>query len=218
MEMAASRWLMRPKMLLLALLLGLCGTAAATDNWRSEVWFDALFDEAGQLKLIDPVNQSEHPAAFWAQMTQRLQSARVPPRQEGGRPATFRTGIMLVLKVSKGGDGGSVSIAALEMGAIPIKRYAASLPQDIGSVGGWEGEVAASCTVDKTGACTNVKVTAPPGMPSSLLRWAKVSAEGWQFKPQEINGEPIESEVAIPFYVRAADDMPVNFRNPSKFQ
>ena len=216
MRIAPSRGFKGLKMLFLAMLLGLSGAAAAAETWQSEIWFDALFDEAGQLKQIEPVNEAEHPAAFWAQMKQRLQSARVPPRQQDGQPATFRTGIMLLLNVTKGSEGGSASIAGLQMRPIPIKRFAASLPKDIRAVGGWQGEVMASCTIDKIGACTNVKVHAPAGMPASLLRWAKVSAEGWQFKPTEINGQPIESEVAIPFDVRINDDMPVEFRYRGK--
>lgn len=192
--------------------------ARAADEYVSEVWFDVLFDENGQAKDIKPVNESEHPAGFWTNLTQRLQSAKIPPRTQDGKPATFRTGVVFSLLVNKSGnDGkGSVTLKGLDMRPLPIKRYAAGYPKDVERTGGWTGEVMATCTIDKSGACTDVVVEALPGMPESVRKWAKISAEGWQFKPQELNGQPQVSKLSIPFTLNTLDDKPRDFRDIRK--
>ena len=202
--------------LVLAGMLLFSGSARAAEDWSSEIWFDVLFDESGQVRQLTPVNEAEHPAGFWAQLTQRVQRAHIPPVQQDGQAATFRTGVVLSLLVTKGEGGGAVSIKGLNLHPIPLKRYAASYPQDVGRLSGWDGEVMANCTVDRNGACVDVTVEAPAGMPDSVRRWAKSSAEGWRFKPQEINGQAIETRLAIPFRLHTSDDMPVNFREPRK--
>ncbi|TXD67721.1 hypothetical protein FUT87_26725, partial [Mitsuaria sp. TWR114] len=74
------------------------GTAAAQEvNQALNVWFDVLFDENGQVKEITPVDEASQSPGFWKQMTARLQKAKIPPRQEEGRNATFRTGVVLYL-------------------------------------------------------------------------------------------------------------------------
>ena len=114
-------------------------------------------------------------------------------------------------------EGGSVKIVGLSMGPLPTNRYYASYPTDVVKIGGWEGEVQATCTVGPEGRCTTIDVKALPGIPESVRRFAKASLEGWTFEPQQVNGELIDGEYTLRLRLNTLDDGPEDFRR-DKFQ
>jgi len=210
----------------LALALGTpqAATTAATReeqglaDYGVSVWFDALFDENGKLKELRPQDAAEQPAALWEQLQSRLQAARIQPMQLDGKPVSFRTGMQVTLEVSKHAQGGGVSIKGLHMSPLVLEREFPGYPKDVGRNAGWKGEVTASCTVGTTGHCLapSVKIDAPAGMPDSVRRWARVTIESWRFKPQELNGQPVEGYVRLPMRLETRNDMPREFREPRK--
>ena len=194
---------------------GALGTAAAQEvNQALNVWFDVLFDENGQVKEITPVDEASQSPGFWKQMTARLQKAKIPPRQEEGRNATFRTGVVLYLAVDK--EKSTVGIRSMQLMPIPTKLYYAAYPDDAAALAGWEGEIRMVCRVGIDGTCVESTVEMPAGMPQSLKRYGRTSMAQWRFKPQEVNGKPVEGEYVAPLRFRTEDNMPVDFRDPRK--
>ncbi|WP_158218748.1 energy transducer TonB [Roseateles aquatilis] len=177
------------------------------------VWFDVLFDENGQAKEVTPIDEASQPAAFWAQMSARLKQAKIPPHQENGQNATFRSGVRLGLKVDK--EKGTVGITSMEVLPIQTRQYYASYPKDANRAG-WEGELKMICRVGTDGTCVQMSVEMPAGMPESLRRYGRASMEGWRFRPQEVNGKPVEGEYVVLMRMKTADNMPVDFREPRK--
>lgn len=201
--------------LVAALQFGLAGPSAAQEVQESlNVWFDVLFDENGQAKEVVPVDATSQSEGFWQQMTTRLLKAKVPPRQEDGRNASFRTGVVLYLNVDK--VKSSVSIRSMQMMPIPIQLGYADYPQDAAGVAGWDGELKMVCRVGIDGTCVQATVEAPAGMPPSVHRFGRVSMAKWRFKPQQVNGKPVEGEFIVPMKLRTLDDQPVDFRDPRK--
>ncbi len=114
-------------------------------------------------------------------------------------------------------EGDSVKIICLSMGPLPIQKHYASYPRDVAQSGGWEGEVQALCTVSSEGRCTAIDVTALPGIPESVRRFAKASLEGWTFEPQWVNDKPIVGEYKLSLRLNTLDEKPEDFRR-DKFQ
>ena len=190
------------------------GASAQEVKEELNVWFDVLFDENGQAREITPVDEATQTPGFWKQMTARLQKARIPPRQADGRNATFRTGVRLYLAVDK--EKSTVGIRSMEMLPIPTKLYYAAYPDDAASLAGWEGEIRMVCKVGVDGTCVESTVDMPAGMPQSLKRYGRASMAQWRFKPQEVDGKPVEGEFITPLRMRTNDNMPVDFREPRK--
>lgn len=198
-----------------ALQLGAAGGAKAHQVKEDmNVWFDVLFDENGQAKEVAPIDEASQSPGFWKQMTARLQKARIPPHQVDGRPATFRTGVRLYLAVDK--EKSTVGIRSMAMMPVPIKLYYAAYPDDAAALAGWEGEIRMVCRVGVDGTCVESNVEMPAGMPQSLKRYGRTSMAQWRFKPQEVDGKPVEGEYIAPLRFRTDDDMPVDFREPRK--
>ncbi|WP_431260972.1 energy transducer TonB [Roseateles chitinivorans] len=198
-----------------ALQFGVVAGASAQEVQQPlNVWFDVLFDENGQAKEVVPIDEASQSPAFWQQMTARLQKAKIPPRQEDGKNASFRTGVRLYLNVDK--VKSTVAISSMQMVPIPTKIAYASYPKDAASNAGWEGEIKMICRVGTDGTCVQANVEMPAGMPESLRRYGRASMEQWRFQPQEVNGKPVEGEYVVQMRMKTRDDMPVDFRDPRK--
>lgn len=215
--------MMMKKMAAVIGLLALCAQAFGQAETESagdspQLWVEALFDAQGQVAEIAPVDEASQPKALWAQLLPRLKQARIEPMTTSeGQPASFRTGMLITLGVVRDASGaGSVKIQGLKMLPVVLKEYAASYPLDAGRSGGWQGAFTAICTVGAEGRCTKVDVQATAGMPESVRRFARVSMEGWRFKPQEINGQPIEGKYAWSVRMETLDNVPKDFRDPRK--
>jgi len=176
------------------------------------VAFEALFDAEGRVAELLPHEESEHSAAFWQSLKQRLVGLKVPsPRSPSGQPAMLRTGLYVALEVVRGEQGGQARITSMDVRPLVVRRDYAGYPQDIHSIAGWEGTVQAECLVDTQGRCGEVKVSALPGMPPSLLRWASATLAQWEFQPPQYDGVPIAAPFKQSFRLSTTDYMPVNF-------
>lgn len=215
--MKAKPFTWRGSLATLALGLAALGGARAEGAYPVEVWFDATFDTEGRVVQLLPVNEAEHPAGFWQQLKDKLATARLPVRELHGQPASLRTGLRVDLVVGKDAQGqGKVAFKGVSPLPLPLERYYASYPKDVSRVAGWEGVVDGICTVGLDGKCSQIEVKAPAGMPESVRRYMKVSLEGWRFKPQQLNGEPIEGTYVLGLKMFTNDDMPKDFREPRK--
>ncbi|HEY1397802.1 energy transducer TonB [Roseateles sp.] len=198
-----------------ALQFGGVGAVSAQEVQQPlNVWFDVLFDENGQAKEVVPIDEASQSPAFWQQMTARLQKAKIPPRQEDGKNASFRTGVRLYLNVDK--VKSTVAIRSMQMTPIPTKIAYAAYPKDAASNAGWEGELKMICRVGTDGTCVQTSVEMPAGMPESLRRYGRASMEQWRFKPQEVNGKAVEGEYVELMRLKTEDNLPVDFREPRK--
>lgn len=198
-----------------ALQFGVVGGASAQEVHQPlNVSFDVLFDENGQAMEVTPIDEASQTPAFWQQMIARLQKAKIPARQEDGKGATFRTGVELYLNVDK--VKSTVAISSMRIVPIPTKIAYAAYPKDAASNAGWEGELKMICRVGTDGTCVQTNVEMPAGMPESLRRYGRASMEQWRFKPQEVNGKPVEGEYVVLMRMKTANDLPVDFREPRK--
>lgn len=186
---------------------------AAKEPYSVEVWANVLFDDSGRPVEYSLVEEEKYPAKFAENVKARVAKTKVPPAEDGGKPATLRSGVRLDFLVAPSDDGGAqVRMTGLSMGPIPIKRYYASYPRDIAQTGGWEGAVEGVCTVGIDGKCRVIDIKALPGMPESVRRFARVSLEGWSFVPQEVAGRPIEGEFVLRLKLNTLDTQPEDFR------
>lgn len=203
-----------------AMLALAAGSARAADSYDVDVAFDASFDTEGKLVELRPFQESEHPAALWNNLKSRLGSMKLPPvKDDAGQPATFRTGLYVVLEVTKGSDkdkAGQVRIKGLDARPLVISRDYWGGPADVAKTAGWTGEVEADCLVGTDGRCGEVKVKAVAGIPQSVVRWASATLALWRFQPPEINGKPIPAPVHQVLKLNTSDDMPVDFREKRK--
>ncbi len=177
------------------------------------VAFEALFDAEGRVMELRPHEAAEHPAAFWDGLKQKFSGLKIPaPRNTAGQPATLRTGLYIQLEVTPGEKEGPLKITGLDVRPLVTRRAYAGYPQDIAQAAGWTGAVEAECVVGTDGRCGDVKVTALPGMPPSVLRWATATLAMWEFMPPQFDGVPIAVPFRQAFSLTSADDMPVEFR------
>jgi hypothetical protein len=190
---------------------------APAQPYTVEVWARVLFDTQGRVAEYALVDEAQYPAQFAANVKERVAKAKIEPPQDDGKAVTLRSGVRLNFLVTPAAEGGSVKIVGLSMGPIPTYRYYVGFPKDVSRSGGWEGEVQALCKVGAAGRCTAVEVTALPGIPESVRRFAKASLEEWTFEPQQLNDKPIEGEYQLRMRLNTLDDKPQDFRQ-DKFQ
>ena len=206
---------MRFAALLLALVAWpLASSANESDGkpYLVSVWSLVLFDTSGQAKEIEIADASHYSAQFLDNVRSRLAKARIPPPQEGGAAATFKSGVRMEFLMTPSAAGGSARVVGPNVAPLPTKTYFASYPKDVAGTEGWEGVVSALCTVGVDGACSAIAVKAVPGMPDSVRRFAKASLEGWVFIPQEVNGKPVVGEYELTLKLRTMDGAPEDFR------
>jgi hypothetical protein len=183
-------------------------SAAGAAEGEAEAWFDVLFDAAGQAREVTPINEAEHPAAFWAFMKPRLATLKVDPFLLDGRAVPYRTGVLLQLQIGHDGKAPTLNLRSLAMQAAVLKRYVAKPPDNVARVAGWNGEVKVVCTVTREGACRVKSIDSAGGLIDSVRRWARTSAEGWRFRPIEVDGQPVESEQPIALMLEIRDELP----------
>lgn len=201
--------------ILLAAALGLPGTAGAQGNaepYVVSVWARVLFGPDGKPAEYALVDEGKYPAKFAENVKVRVARASVPAPQVEGRAVTLRTGVELRFLVTPGAEGGSVRTQGITMGPLPVRKYFASYPQDVGRSAGWEGRASAVCTVGIDGRCAQIDVRALPGVPESVRRYMKASLEQWEFEPQQVGGKPIEGEYRLTLDFATLDSSPENFR------
>ncbi len=208
-----------PSTVLACLLSALLSAPAwSADSFKSpypvSVLASVLFGVDGNASDFQVLDEEKLPAQFVQGIKSRFAKAHIPPQTDAGLPATFKTGVRLEILVSPNEGGGMVKIKSLHVEPLPIQRYFASYPDDIGRVNGWEGQVSAICVVGIAGLCTAIQVKAFPGMPDSVRRFAKASLEKWIFEPQELNGRPVEGQYTLNLSLKTREDLPVDFRVP----
>lgn len=201
--------------ILLAGALGLAcaaGAQGSAEPYAVSVWARVLFGPDGKPAEYALVDEGKYPATFAENVKARVARASVPAPQVEGRAVTLRTGVELRFLITPSAEGGSVRTQGIAMGPLPVTRYFASYPKDVGRSAGWEGRASAVCTVGIGGRCTNIDVTALPGVPESVRRYMKASLEQWEFEPQQVDGKPIEGEYRLTLDFSTLDSSPENFR------
>lgn len=187
---------------------------AAPATARITLWFDAQFDAQGQVSTLAPAPGNNQPDGLLQPLMEVIRkSTRITPMQEEGQPATFRTGMRVVLALNE--QGRPTRLLDLKMTPLLLEEYVAPISANL-SAGrqGWDGSVQVSCTVATSGKCGEIVVKAHPGMPEAVRRWARSSLAGYRFQPQEINGKPITAEVVQTLNLSISDDgRPADFRD-----
>lgn len=201
--------------LLVPLLLALALPASAQDAgapYEVSVWARVLFGTDGKPAEFTLVDEDKYPAKFAENVKARIARASIPPPQVDGKPATLRSGVEMRFTVTPAGQGGTVRVDGISMGAIPVKKYFAAYPADIAATGGWQGEASGVCRIGTDGRCATIEVVAAAGMPESVRRHVKASLEQWLFEPQQVGGKPIEGEYKLTLKFNTPDAMPEDFR------
>jgi len=186
------------------------------ESYVVTVWASVLFDREGKAGTISIVDKTDLSPKFIQGVEARLVQARIPPRLDQGQPATFRTGVRLLYRVTPTKEGGTVTLAGLDMAPLPRKQFVASFPKDVPRSEDWEGSVSATCVVGVDGRCKSIDVKTLPGMPESVRRFATASFTKWEFEPQALNGKPIEGAFTQKFSLLTRERGPEDFRE-SKF-
>jgi hypothetical protein len=173
------------------------------------------FDPEGRAAQITVGPQEGASEALVQDAQQRLAQARIQPPVVDGQPRSLETGVGLRYVLRPRSDGGAqVRMQEMRVEPLVLKATRFRLPDDVRRSRLWEGEITAICTVGVQGRCTQVEVEALPGIPESLRRWARASLLEWEFKPQQVDGQPIEGRVEHTFRVRTGEGRPEDFRAP----
>lgn len=201
--------------MVLAAACAVAGPAAAQGSgepYAVSVWARVLFGPDGKPVEHALVDEAKYPPKFAENVKARVARASIPPPRVDGRAVTLRTGVELQFQVTPTAEGGTVRMQGISMGPMPVRKYLASYPKDIGQTGGWQGEASAVCTVGTDGRCRAIEVSALPGMPESVRRYMKASLEQWEFESQQLDGQPIEGEYRLAVVFNTLDTAPEDFR------
>lgn len=205
-------------LLLAAAALGAAAASAADapkEPYSVEVWADALFGPDGKLQNLDVPDAGQYPPAFVEQVKKRLASAKIPPvKDDGGAPATFRTGMVTVFRIEPNEGGAAVRVTGMSIGPRPVKRYAASQPNDVPV--DTPTSVRVQCEVGADGRCGDVKVLDANASSEALRRWAVASMRGWEFAPQRVGDKPVAGEAEVTLQLLPLNSRPRDFRDPRK--
>jgi hypothetical protein len=193
--------------------LGQDGTAP----YQVAVWARVLFGPEGRATAVEFVDNAGLPPKFLQGARERLEKARIEPRQVQGAAVSFRTGVRMDFEVAPAPQGGTVRLLGLAMLPLPIKRLYADRPANVAQVEGWTGALTASCIVGQDGRCQRVSVRSNVAMPETARRFVKESLELWWFEPQQLAGQPVEGEFETEFALQAALPPPEDFRQ-DKFE
>lgn len=187
--------------------------SADTRPYRVSVWSRVLFGPEGKPLEIALVDEAQYPAAFAANVRDRVARTRIPPPERAGQAVTLRSGVELRFLVTPSADGrGTVKLLGVGLHPLPLNRYLASFPKDVRRSGGWEGQATGVCQVGTEGRCTQIDVKALPGMPESVRRHVRASLEAWTFEPQQLDGQPIEGEYTLHLHYETWGGRPDDFR------
>lgn len=204
--------------LALLLLLHAGALHAAGDTpYSVDIWADALFGADGRMARLEIPDASLYPATFIEQVRRQLASAKIPVvKDEQGAPATFQTGVRLAYRVTPATAQApaTVKLEGMRIGPRPLKRYAASPPDDLPP--NTPAVVRVRCEVGIDGRCGEVKIIEMPGTSERLRRWATVTMRGWQFEPQRVNGQAVPGEHEQGLELTVQDNAPVDFRDPRR--
>ncbi|HLO94777.1 MAG TPA: energy transducer TonB [Burkholderiaceae bacterium] len=196
-------------------LLGFCAALQAQPStYEAEVWLRAQFDTQGRLQSLEPQDEATQPAAVWSAIQARLAPARITPPQVEGQPAALRTGLRVsleVLRASTEQAQSQVRIRSLQPSVLPLEMSWLGYPDDVRRTPGWDGAVTIRCKVNIGGQCGSVEVEALPGMPDSVRRWARQSAQAWRFEAQQLNGQPVAGDYSVKVNLHTKDELPKRF-------
>ncbi len=199
----------------LGLAFGAGVQAAPGDPYEVEVWADVLFGQDGKAVKVEIPDTEGQPAAFIDRLKRQLQAAKVQPRTTAeGQPATWQTGMRVVVLITPGPQGAQAKLQGISPGPRPIKRYSAPAPSDMPDND--VVNVTVQCRVKADGSCGDLKILESTGTSQGLRRWAQATVEGWRFDPQRLNGVPEEADVTLPFSIQADRSAPVEFRFPKR--
>lgn len=189
----------------------------AAAPYQVAVWARVLFGTDGRAAAVEFVDSADLPPKFLQGARDRIEKARIEPRQVQGAAASFRTGVRMDFEVKPGPQGGTVRLLGLAMLPLPVKRLYADRPSNVAQVEGWTGVLTASCNVGQDGRCQRVNVRSKVAMPETASRFVKESLELWWFEPQQLAGQPVEGEFETEFALQAALPAPEDFRQ-DKFE
>jgi hypothetical protein len=196
---------------LLACLLPMAAPAAEPDAnapYPLTIWAQATYDTAGRATEVSFPDKDDYPAPFLAGVDAVIRERTIEPRLLDGEPAVFGTGVMVQLTITPGAERGSVTVDSVEQSPRLLRRSPARVTQRLFETG-WRATVKVTCTIAPNGRCGDMKFASDvAGMPSSVRAFAREWLSGWRFEPQTLNGEPIATEITIPFSLMAADPLP----------
>lgn len=187
--------------------------AAPKEPYVVEVWAEVLFDAEGKATRVEVPDAAGQPEAFIERLKRQLGGAKVPPpRDAAGAPATLLSGVQVNVQITPLPTGGAnARIAGINVGPRTVKAYAASQPDGVAAGGVYEARV--RCTVTTAGRCRDTVVESSTRVDDTMRRWAMASLNGYEFAPQQINGQPIEGEVTRMLRLEMLDDQPKDFRD-----
>lgn len=198
------------------------GSAAAWGQegaapYQVAVWARVLFGADGRASSVEFIDTPGLTAKFLQGARERIEKARIEPRQLQGSAVSFGTGVRMDFEVKPSPQGGTARLLGLAMLPLPIKRAYADRPPDVAQAEGWKGVLIGSCTVGQDGRCQRVSVRSSVVMPESARRFVRESLELWWFEPQQLAGQPVEAEFESEFVLQAEQAAPEDFRQ-DKFE
>ena len=201
---------MRPTSLLCSALLVVSALVAAVpaqaadEPYEIVVWADADYAASGELTSLEFIDAKDYPEPFLANLRSRIEAREYTAPVVDGQPARFETGVRVTITITPGAGGGQVKIDEIVDGARVLRMTAARAPTNVQG-NQWSGVVLARCIITAKGRCNLADVVERSGLDgSSATSFAKGTLEGWRFKPQRVNGKPVESELIVPLKLEAA--------------
>lgn len=113
--------------------------------------------------------------------------------------------------------GALVKLQRVTMSPLPVKTPMAAFPKGAIRGDGATAEAVGVCVVGVDGRCRTVEIEAPAGVTEPIRRYLRLSLAGWEFEPQQIDGNAVEGEYRLDMRFHNRRLRPVDFRQ-DKFQ
>lgn len=169
--------------------------AAASDAaWSGSKWATVDIDDSGRVVAIEL--EPDLTPAFEAALRHEIATWAFEPARVDGAAVASRTHLAVRLRArALGAARAGVEVVSVSNGPRPKGRRAmhypeAALERHI------QGTVMLSLTVAPDGSVA--EVSAERGAHSLLRRAALRSADGWQFVPEQVAGQPVATRVRAP--------------------
>lgn len=163
------------------------------------VWASVLFDETGACRSLRFSDKSDPPDELLQRLRAPLERMRIPPKLDGGQPATFETGLRIEVNILSDGSSSRFKLDSLTLQPLPVSTVAPDYPAVMVDGGTGRFEVDATCVVSESGRCTAVTLKPKGVVPETFLRAMRATYAQWTFEPQKLNGRPVPGEATMGF-------------------
>lgn len=179
---------------------------ADRDTQPMEIWLRAriTLDDSGRMTAIEWLGTGKNAKPLTDRLEQEVRTWEFEPGKVGGNPALTETGLILRVTARERADGGlSLAIKDAHTGVASDSMPAPAYPTTQ-AMRGYSAALRLRLEIDETGKVASATVLEYAG--DSKEKWSRSEFEGaslkaaksWRFKPEQVAGKALRSQVNVP--------------------